>query len=101
MGGMAAHDGKVYFVNCNSESERKNLSLYVTVDNGISWKNIATISEPAGYSDITISPDGNKIYILFEEFFYQNGNSSLALDRCSSQNLVFVSLDIPVKKEVL
>ena len=94
MGGMAAHNGKIYFVNCNSEKKRENLTLYETLDNGATWKNIITISEPAGYSDIAISPDGNKIYILFEEFFYQSNNSGSVFNKNASQNLVFVSLDI-------
>lgn len=88
MGGMVACNGKVYFVNCNSEKERKNLTLYETVDGGVTWKNLATISELAGYSDIAISPDGKKVYILFEEFSGKDSDS----DR--KRNLVFVSLDV-------
>lgn len=95
MGSMTAHNGKVYFVNCNSEKKRKNLTLYETTDNGVSWKNTAVLSESAGYSDIAVSPDGKYIYILFEEFFYQNSSSIFApLDRSKRQNLVFITLKL-------
>lgn len=99
MGGMVSYNGKVYFVNCNSEDERENLTLYETHDNGVSWKNLAMISEPAGYSDIAISPDGKKVYILFEEFFYKYSYTNFkSFDREISQNLVFVSLDVTTEK---
>lgn len=47
---------------------------------------IAEVSRPAGYSDIAISPDGKKLYIFFEEFFYDDKH----------YNLVFVTLDNPL-----
>ena len=98
MGSMTAHNGKVYFVNCNSEDKRINLTLYESTDNTATWKELAMISSAAGYSDIAVSPDGSKVYILFEEFFY-NFNSEgpwWAIDRNKSQHLIFVSLDVPV-----
>ena len=86
------------FVNCNSEDKRINLTLYESTDNTATWKELAMISSAAGYSDIAVSPDGSKVYILFEEFFY-NFNSEgpwWAIDRNKSQHLIFVSLDVPV-----
>lgn len=81
MGGMVARNGKTYFVNCHSETERKNLTVFETRD-GAEWKKLAKISESAGYSDLAASPDGKKLYIFYEEFSTQN------------RDLVFTVLDI-------
>lgn len=65
---------------------RENLTVHAGKDGGITWEKIAEVSRPAGYSDIAISPDGKKLYIFFEEFFYDDKN----------YNLVFVTLDNPL-----
>lgn len=81
MGGMAAHGGNIYFVNCNSETERRNLTVFKTRDGAV-WEKLAVISKPAGYSDLAVSPDGKKLYIFYEEF------------SAASRNLVFAVLDL-------
>lgn len=80
MGGMAARDGKVCFVNCNSEEKRENLTVYRTRDGAV-WEKSAVVSEFSGYSDIAVSPDGTKLYLFYEEF------------SARSCNLVFAALD--------
>jgi sialidase-1 len=66
MGGMAAKNGTAYFVNCCSETKRRHLTVYRTCDGAV-WENLAMISEPAGYSDIAVSPDGTQLYVIYEE----------------------------------
>ena len=68
MAGLVEHNGILYFSNCHSQTARANLCVHKSVDGGKTWENIACISEPAGYSDIALSPDGKKIYVFFEEF---------------------------------
>ena len=68
MGSMVAYGDLVYFTNCNSEKDRINLTLYVTKNKGRSWEKLKQISEIGGYSDVTVSPDGKQIYIIYEQF---------------------------------
>lgn len=83
MAGMISRDGKVYFVNCSSETDRRNLTIHISDDSGKSWKKAAVLSDPAGYSDIAMSPDGSRIYVFFEEFD----------DTCDHYDLVLITLD--------
>lgn len=83
--GLTSHNGSLYFSNCCSQTDRRNLTVKRSDDDGQTWKIIAEISDPAGYSDIALSPDGKKIYIFFEEF-----DGSI-----EHYDLVFVSLDNP------
>ena len=84
--GLTTYDGALYFSNCHSQTARENLCIQKSADGGKTWKNIACISKPAGYSDIALSPDGKKIYVFFEEF-------DAPIDHW---DLVFASLDNPV-----
>ena len=68
MGSMVAYGDLVYFTNCNSEKDRINLTLYVTKNKGRSWEKLKQISEIGGYSDVTVSPDGKQIYIIYDQF---------------------------------
>ena len=86
MAGMVAHDGKVYFVNCHSETQRRELTVFETVD-GAMWKPLAVVSEPAGYADVAVSPDGTRLYVFYEEFTPEE------------KYLTFAVLDLPCEPE--
>ena len=63
------HKGNcILFSNCNSETERKALTIRGSLDNGKSWP-VAKILYPGGaaYSDIAVSADGT-IYCFYERF---------------------------------
>ncbi len=71
MGGMAAKDGSIYFVNCanviskKDQGARINLSVSESTDEGNSWKRIQTVEEFAGYADIAAVEDG--LYVFYEK----------------------------------
>ncbi|MBP3919685.1 MAG: exo-alpha-sialidase [Clostridia bacterium] len=54
-------------VNCANQTERKNLVLRISLDDGATWKQSFTV-EPgdAGYADIAFTDDGT-IYVLYEQ----------------------------------
>ena len=64
--GFSGSEDKLLFVNCNSCEERENLTLKV-LDDDFSEREELFISKEAGYSDIAVSPDGSKAYVLYEK----------------------------------
>ena len=64
-------DGERYrllAVNCNDEAKRRNITLYVSDDNGQSWSVKRTIdAERGGYVDIAADEGNGIIYILYEQ----------------------------------
>jgi sialidase-1 len=54
------------FVNPESKSSRKNLTVKVSRDSGSTWDRLFTVTEgPAAYSDILVFPDGS-IGVIYE-----------------------------------
>lgn len=64
MGSMTHKNGKIYHCNCDSEKERKHLTLKITEDSFESCDKIY-VSEKGGYSDIAML-DG-KICLFYEK----------------------------------
>lgn len=63
--GMTAADGMLYLTNCNSRTERSNLTLWKSA-NGTDWSVVSVIDEgSAGYSDITHT--GSNLMIAYEK----------------------------------
>lgn len=64
-GFIAFRDGFL-FTNCSCPSERKNLTLkLLTPDFDVTDELL--LSEDGGYSDISLSPDGKRAFVLFEK----------------------------------
>lgn len=63
MGSMGHENGKIYHMNCNSESHREDLTLKISEDCFNSFESVF-VDTPAGYSDFAVK-DGT-LYILYE-----------------------------------
>ncbi len=63
--GFAAFQDGFLFTNCNSRTERKNLTIKKLASD-FSVSESLLLSETAAYSDIALSHDGKKAYVLFE-----------------------------------
>jgi sialidase-1 len=58
------------FSNLNHSTKRENLTLYISADDGITWRILSLICEgSAAYSDLVIQQD-NRIGVLFEKDNY-------------------------------
>lgn len=69
------------FANCNHPSERKNVTLKISFDNGKTWKEKHVIDKDrGGYTELAVDNAQNRIYVLYEE------------DWGSAQHLVTMSL---------
>lgn len=78
MGSMISGGGNIYFVNCDDKSERINLTLKVSRDQGRSWEKIKTVDSKGGYSDIALSADGKTAFIFYESFGdFKNSDKNL------------------------
>ena len=64
MGSMTHRDGRIYHTNCDSTTERKNLTLKIS-DDGFRTCRSILISEKGGYSDLALL--GDRICIFYEE----------------------------------
>lgn len=64
MGSMTHKNGTVYHSNCDSASERKDLTVKISNDGFKTYRSIY-VSEFGGYSDITLL--GDKICIFYEK----------------------------------
>lgn len=54
------HNGNLLFCNPADENIRKNMTLRLSNDNGITWEGSKVLFEgPSAYSDLTILPNGN------------------------------------------
>jgi sialidase-1 len=63
------HNGRkaLIFANCNSESERKNVTVRVSLDDGNSWAYAKCISaDLGGYVETVVDNQTGYIYVLFE-----------------------------------
>lgn len=64
-------DGERYrllAVNCNDDAKRRNITLYVSDDNGMTWSIRRTVdAERGGYVDIAADEKRGVIYILYEQ----------------------------------
>ena len=63
MGGMTHGNGKIYHINCDSASERKNITVKISDDCFKTFHRV-DVSEIGGYSDIAYKD--NKLYLLYE-----------------------------------
>lgn len=63
MGSMTHRNGMIYHSNCDSDSERKNLSIKISDDCFKTYSKIF-VSDLGGYSDIAIL--GDKLFIFYE-----------------------------------
>ena len=64
--GFISYGDGFLFTNCNSVNERKNLTLKVlTPDFSVTRELL--LSEDGGYSDISLSPDKKRAFVLFEK----------------------------------
>ncbi len=63
MGSMCHKNKKIYHINCNSSTERENLTVKISDNCFKSFESII-VDTPAGYSDIAIKSD--MLYIIYE-----------------------------------
>ncbi len=64
MGSMTHRNGRIYHSNCDSMTERKNLTIKISDDNFKTCRSFL-VSEMGGYSDIALL--GEKICIFYEK----------------------------------
>lgn len=91
--GMTSIIGKdgypvILFTNCNSDFQsRTNLTLRVSHDDCITWKEIAIIEEKSGYSDLCVNPVTGTLFCYYE-CGWMNGKHflPLSLNIASIQN---------------
>ena len=63
MGSMCSDNGKIYHINCQSNTARENLTVKISKDGFKSFERVF-VDTPAGYSDIAVKND--TLYILYE-----------------------------------
>ena len=57
-----------------NSAQRVNLTVRLSLDDCQSWQYSRTLEEGrAGYSDIAFSPDGEWVYIVYEQGMYHSG----------------------------
>jgi len=64
MGSMTHNNGTIYHINCDSETERNNLTIKISDDCFKTYRNVV-VSENGGYSDIALYD--NKMYVFYEK----------------------------------
>ena len=64
-GGMCSDDNIILFSNCNSQTERENLTLSKSTDEGQSWESLL-IDHSGGYSDVCINPVTHTAFVVYE-----------------------------------
>ncbi len=64
--GFTAYRDGFLFTNCNSLSERENLTLKKLASD-FSVEGELLLSADGGYSDIALAPDGSRAFVLFEK----------------------------------
>lgn len=70
------------FVNAADSSDRRNLTLRYSMDNGESWSEGLTINEgDAGYSDITVLPSGEIVVFYEAEGYTRNRVAIISPER--------------------
>ena len=66
-----ANKNRLLFSNANNKSERKNMSVRISYDEGKTWSDGKTIySGSSAYSSMTVLPNGN-IGLFFEKDNYK------------------------------
>ena len=80
MGSMIADGERLLFVNCcNGETrDRKDTTLYESLDGGKSWRKLLKIDDIGGYSDLTLNAKG-ELLVFYEETVTGIGITSLNL----------------------
>lgn len=68
-GGLCRAGDAILFSNCESQTDRVNLTLKKSTDGGVSWESLP-IESLAGYSDVVYSDAAGKAYVLFEHDHY-------------------------------
>ena len=69
-GSMYSFNGKLYHINCNHTTERKNLTVKISGDCFETYNEIV-IDDNSGYSDIAV--DENYIYVFYERDIMNEG----------------------------
>lgn len=64
MGGMSADKDKIFFVNCNTENARTDLTVKCTKDLGKTWEVVWEIDQISGYADIAVIDE--KMIVFYE-----------------------------------
>lgn len=77
MGSMDSNGKELFHINCNSDKSRVNLTLKISRDCFKSFESII-IDESGGYADIAV---GDKIYVLYEKNFGEDGLFFCSVDR--------------------
>lgn len=72
MGSMTHRDGKIFHINCDSKTDRKNLTVKIS-DNCFKTFDSIFVSEIAGYSDIAVFE--NKLYVYYEKSAKNHNNT--------------------------
>ena len=54
-GSMISDEKKVFFINCDSESERSNVTVRLSEDGGRTWEKIWRVDDIGGYPDIAFA----------------------------------------------
>ncbi len=76
-GSMFHHDGRIYHINCTSQTHRTHLTVKLSDDAFRSFREYP-VSERGGYSDLAVAED--ELYILFERDA-QKGSGGLFFQR--------------------
>ena len=82
-GSVTAYDDKEHpytllFTNCNSKSERTNVTVYASYDDGRTYPVSRLIDQSrGGYSEIAVDNSKKLIYLLYEENFGQTDHLAI------------------------
>ena len=77
-------DGRILFVNCDSQERRERLTVRVSSDDGATWSSGYLVSEQGGYADMAVI--GDVVYVLHGQPD-EDGDYSMFLDEVALSQL--------------
>lgn len=83
-GSIAEKDGVIWFVNCESEKARENLTVKRSTDGGKTFKSVWHADACGGYADLAVTE--NSIYLFYERIHPTTGKFELVLKRADFEN---------------
>lgn len=66
MSGAVYADGKIFLSGCTDSTERKNLTVRVSADNGKTFDAVLHIEDDASYSDIAFQKAAGRLLVFYE-----------------------------------
>ena len=77
-GSMVSEGDNVWFINCDNEKGRKNLTVRLSEDGGDTWQSVWHVDDMGGYADLAVK--GKSLHAFYERT-YEDGTWELVWKR--------------------